>query len=260
MNPGAWVAIIAAAAGLFAFVAADVPVQRSRVEAFARRRGVVVTDSNAHHLVRYLALTRRWRVAGVVSATMAFTVHGLQHQTIGVDVLVGLAGWFTGAIIAELRIAGPVAVRRVASLERRTVGRYVPALVRLALLGAMGLSIVAAASLAWGLHALVLLTGAVALPLVVTVVSHRVVVRRQPIDPPDILAADEAIRRNSVRTLHAAATTLLLYGAAGPLILALSHGSTAVAVLVSLVCMAVIPIVGWRLGSQGAAGAYGLAQ
>jgi hypothetical protein len=102
-----WTVAIAVIAGLLTFVGADRPVDRRRLASFASRHRVAVTAANAAHLVRYLAATRRWRVAGAVTALTVYTVDGLQHQSLGVHIGYGLSGWFAGALLAEARLAGP---------------------------------------------------------------------------------------------------------------------------------------------------------
>lgn len=250
-----WVTTAAAVAGLVAFVFADVPVRRARLGRFALRYGLTVTPANASHLVSYLALTRRWRAAGAVAGTTAFVVHGLQHQSIGISIGHGLAGWFAGAIVAELRAVGPVGTRRVANLDRRTVGRYASTNARLGLAAASALCVlVAAATAVTGIfdrYPLVPLIAGTMLPLLVLGVSRAVAVRSQPAGSPDVIAADEAIRRNAVQALHAAAITLMLYAAVGPIIFVLAGSSAVMALVLTLVAMAGIPLLGWRIGPVG---------
>src|SRR3954451_14965315 len=79
------------------------PVSRARVERFARRQFLVVTAANGDPIIRYLATTRRWRVAGIVSgyllaATVSLTVGGIGSSA----VIALFAGWFAGALVAEI--------------------------------------------------------------------------------------------------------------------------------------------------------------
>lgn len=250
-----WVATAAAVAGLVAFVFSDVPVTRARLGKFALRYALTVTPVNAPHLVAYLALTRRWRAAGAVGGTTAFVVHGLQHQSIGISVGHGLAGWFAGAIVAELRAVGPVGVRGVANLDRRTVSRYVSTNARLGLaaVSALCLLVAVAASLSgsFGRYPLVPLIAGMVLPLLVLGVSRAVALRSQPAGLPELIEADEAIRRNAVQALHAAAITLMLYASVGPVIYVLAGSSAVVALVLTLVAMVGIPLLGWRIGPAG---------
>ena len=71
--------------------------------------------------------------------------------------------------------------------------------------------------------------------------------RPQPTDAPDLVAADEALRANSLQALYAAAVTLLLFAAAGPLLLLVAPAEPAT-VLACFVATAVgIVALGLRL-------------
>jgi hypothetical protein len=53
---------------------------------------MTMTGTNAPHVVRYLALTRRWRVAGLFVGLTAYLVDGLRPE-ISISILFA-AGWF----------------------------------------------------------------------------------------------------------------------------------------------------------------------
>jgi hypothetical protein len=250
MMIGPWLpAGFAVIGGLVAFVVADAPVSRERLARFASRHGLTVTADNAPHVVRYLALTCRWRVAGVVVGLTAHTVAGFQRQSLSVSILYGLVGWFVGAIVAEIRATPPAAVRRAASLEPRSVNRYVTPAARTALVVTTGLCLVAVALTFDNPRVWVRpLIAAIVLPVLVLAVVRRIAVRAQPISSPDIIAADEAIRRSSSQALYAAAVTLLLYASVGPLLWATVRDSVNVAFALTLLSLPAIPAIGWRLG------------
>jgi hypothetical protein len=200
------------------------PVPRRRVEEFARLHSLAVTAGNGNQIIAYRATTRRWRTAGLA---LSMLVQLVCTGHVALDFWWVLAGWFAGAIVAELRVAhlsrGP---RAVASLAPRRVAHYLPTLGRAAVPGSMVLCAVVACvgfvqcvtdrSFAIGdlitWTALGLGVGAV------TLAATRHVLRRsQPYAEPDKLAADDAIRSRSLHVLAGAGMTLVLYCVLGQL-------------------------------------------
>jgi hypothetical protein len=205
-------------------------VSRGRLARFARRQALTITADNGMRVIAYLATTRRWRSSGLVLAlfldvaySATLSRENLPHVT-GAAVF---AGWFIGAVAAEWRIATiPVGERRMASLHQRRLGDYVarPALVIAAVAWVVvaGAALLAAADTMWQDRplryyrqipgslwtelALLALTGA-ALGLV----TYRVLRRPQPLAPPDVLAADDAMRRHSLNMLIGSAVALAGY-------------------------------------------------
>ena len=201
---------------------ADEPVSAGRLAAFAQRHGLVVTPTNGNQVIRYLATTRRWRVAGLSVGFLASVAWALPQQRVYVNFLTAFAGWFAGALVAEARLAhlerGP---RRAASLVPRRVDSYRSRVVSALLPASIGVSLVLAvtslvvgtsraAALIWFAAALAVLCGE-------SIVERRVLHRPQPLAPPDQLAADDAIRSRSLHVLAAAGTTLVLYCVLGQL-------------------------------------------
>jgi hypothetical protein len=92
------------------------------------------------------------------------------------------------------------------------------------------------------------LVAAIVLPTLVMAVGRRIAMRAQPLSSADVIAADEAIRRNSSQALYAAATTLLLYAATGPLLGWMVEYSVGVALALTLLMLPAVPAIGWRLG------------
>jgi hypothetical protein len=203
------IAGVSAVAAALTFVAVDGPVSRPRLERFADRHGLTVTAGNGGQIIAYLAITRRWRAAGLTAGATAYTLIGLTEQRLGLSVLHMLAGWFVGALIAEVRVAAIKADKPKARLVRRTADRYLPT------------------SPLWRLGTLAVW------PVVVWVLR-----RPQPAAEPDVLAADDAIRSRSLHVLVASAVTLLLY-------LALA----AVPPVLALIFAVLVPLNGWRMAT-----------
>jgi hypothetical protein len=196
-------------------------VTRPRLERFARRQALPVTDGNGLLVLRYLATTRRWRASGLLVALMvAVAYDATLSKEYAVHVSGGevFAGWFIGAVIAEWRIATvPVGMRRVASLDRRQLSDYVavPAVVMAAgvwtLVVLTELLMVAgslprrpsAGGAPWFELALTIVGGAA-----VVVVARRVLTRPQPVAAPDVLAADDSLRSRSLHVLVGSAVAL----------------------------------------------------
>ena len=65
---------------------------------------LTVTADNGNHIVRYLATTRRWRVAGLGGGITASILLHLPDE-VRFDAGVIFAGWFLGALVAEMRVA-----------------------------------------------------------------------------------------------------------------------------------------------------------
>jgi hypothetical protein len=234
---------IVALAMLVTFVVVDLPVDRRRVEVFAARQDLAITRDNAALVIAYLARTRRWRAAGLVGGVTWYTVGALRHDTIGINIGYALVGWFAGALVAEAWISGPARTRSAASLIRRTPGHYLPSSVWAPLAGTAVLCAVLAIP-GWGGRSWVWLAAAVGLPAVVILAGTRIRLRPQPLAAPDMLAADDAIRRRSMRVLTASAVTLLAYCVLDE---ALTRLTGAAFVLVMLAGAIAVPVGGWRM-------------
>jgi hypothetical protein len=236
------------------------PVSRARLARFASRHRLTITVDNGEQVIRYLAQTRRWRSAGLVVGAVVSSVASIPHGTVRVDFLALLAGWFVGALVAEVRLAAGAGAlgqpgRRVASLRSRNQSAYLGPVVRGLLPAAVALStgtavvtVVVDGAPRWRYLA-VWLTG-LAVAGSVAWVARRVLRRRQPALAPDRLAADEAIRSRSLHVLHAAGATLVLYcvlfqlAQLGPLLAPGTTGYAVVPVTAALGIFAV-PLLGW---------------
>jgi hypothetical protein len=96
------------------------------VERFAQQHRLVVTADNGQRVIDYLATTRRWRATGLAAGLAASLAWHLRQQMFGVNWVFMLAGWFLGALIAELRVARLTARRSAAVLVPRSADRYLP--------------------------------------------------------------------------------------------------------------------------------------
>ena len=236
-------------------VIADAPVTRHRVEVFAARQGLTITEDNCAQVIAYLAVTRRWRSAGLVGAMMWYVVVAFRHQTIGINAGYALSGWFVGALIAEVRLNSLVTTRRAASPERRTLDRFLPRVNRWLLpttaVTCLVLAGIAAAngSVASDRSVGIWVAAGIGLPAVVALVARRILLRPQPQVSADVLSADEAIRRRSLQVVTASAITLLLYCVVGQLLVLVNRAETSAAAVVVLVMIGIVavPVTGWRL-------------
>lgn len=199
-------------------------VSRRRVERFAVRQGLVVTVDNGNQVIRYLATTRRWRVAGFVAGLVAsgiFFRQPSENISVGAELIVIFVGWFAGALIAEVRVEHLEHGRiRAASLQPRRPERYVQrftwALVPAAAVVAVatGAATAAAAALGWAepnwaWAGFWLLVG-LGVAATVRTIQHAVLRRPQPLAAPDVIAADDAIRARALAVLSAGGAALVL--------------------------------------------------
>lgn len=219
-----------------AVAAGDDVVARARVERFAAKHRLTITVQNGAQVIEYLAATRRWRAFGlaaglVVSAALSLS---LSLSDITVNALALVAGWFAGALAAEIHLARPAFAGpiRKALVMRRNVEDYLPRLPRLLVPLATATCLAAGAftrDLLWT-------CAGIAVAAVVWFTQRRVLGRPQPFDEPDRLAADDAIRSRSARVLAGAGFALIMY-----CVLAQLHGFETVVLL----GMVLVPIAGF---------------
>jgi hypothetical protein len=174
------------------------PISRSRVQAFAYHHKLTITTDNGDRVIRYLAVTRRWRSAGL-GLTVSFGAAWAFLSGASVTLLAVFAGWFAGALAAELHLAFVRHdTKRSASLRPRRPEDYVSPIVWWlpVLSAAVGvpLMLMAGGATTWMAAALLVL-GAVVL------VRRRVLLRAQPAAAPDVVAADDAVRSRSIHVL-----------------------------------------------------------
>jgi hypothetical protein len=214
-------AVLALIVCLAALSASRDPVNRARVERFARLHALPITVSNGNQAIRYLAVTRRWRTAGLIGGLVVSGGWTLPDGRVGGDSLAMFSGWFVGALVAEVRVARvPFGPRRAASLMPRSPAAYLSRAARALLPAATALSLAVGAAtaiaaltghevhrvaaLAW---LVVTLTTAAAVHAMRRYILHR----PQPVAPPDVTAADDAIRSRSLHVLSGAGAALVAY-------------------------------------------------
>jgi hypothetical protein len=234
-------------------------VERSRVSLgrmrrFARKHRLTVTAANGERVIRYLATTRRWRTVGLVAGLFSSVGWALWHGSVGFDFLTLFAGWFAGALVAEVRLARPrFGPRRAASLTTRAPAMYLPRWARSLVQVPAVVSVAAIAPLMLrgaGPAALVLGGTAAAIAVVVSFVQARVLRRPQPVDAPDVVAADDAIRSRSLHVLTGGGATLVLYCLLGQLTL-LADLTSPEAHLQGWAGLGffVVPLLGWSMAT-----------
>lgn len=190
------------------------PVERTRVERFARRQSLDITSANGNLVIRYLATTRRWRAGGLILAAVVFSVGSILAGRLSVSTTELFAGWFAGAVIAEWRVsAADSGTRRAARLVPRRRRDYLDGPARVlpvtAAMACIGLVVATAVGgVMGGQDVWIPLCGwaflAIAGLTAVYVVQRRVLGRAQPVLPADVQAADDAIRVRSLRVIAGA--------------------------------------------------------
>jgi hypothetical protein len=211
-------------AGVVAWVVLVIegPVSRQRLERFARRQRLPITADNGNQVIRYLATTRRWRVAGFIAGLFASQIVAPPGTFVHANFLAIFTGWFLGALVAEVRVAhleyGSI---RAASLQPRRPDLYVrrfawvlvPATAVVAL--ATGAATAVAGATGWARpdwpRAVALLVAALGLAATIRAIQHAVLRRAQPLAAPDVIRADDAIRSRSLHVLCGGGGALVLF-------------------------------------------------
>jgi hypothetical protein len=197
-------------------------VSRARLEMFARRQRLTVTVDNGDRVIRYLATTRRWRVAGFIGGLLASQLGTPEGTIIHFNSAALFAGWFLGALVAEVRVEhlGHGSIR-AASLRPRRPHRYVRRFVWLLVPASAVVALVTGAATAaagatgrvepdWTLAG-IWLTLAIALAVTVRLIQLAVLRRPQPAAAPDVIEADDAIRSRSLHVLSGGGAALVLF-------------------------------------------------
>jgi hypothetical protein len=208
---------------------------------WAQARGLELTPENRPVVARYLRRARWLPVLGALVAVILPTVVELIRS--GELVILGFhsdgsgapyagpmeayIGYLLGALCAELSLARPMdATRRTASLAPRELADYLPrrllraqrALGVVVALGVLVTGLVPYPPAASDVDWVALAIGAVAFGLFAIGVEalERWVVRRpQPYTGPSLVAADDAIRAQSVHAIAGAGLALLLVALSG---------------------------------------------
>ena len=217
----------AALVGWFTWPAsrANWPVE---VVQWAQGHALQLTLRNRAMVVYYVRLSITLRVIGGVGGLV---IGALFDDATGLDTSSGagfwiwiVLGWLVGASWAEYRLTRPPSTGHAASLTPREVLDYLPARLYAAPMVAAGVAVLLAAigllapdPAAPPLHplpptaGLVLgAIGAILIAVLIRLAVRAVVARRQPTGPPDIVAADDAIRASAVHNLAGGGTAAIL--------------------------------------------------
>lgn len=197
------------------------------VVAWARGYDVQLTERNRAMITYYVRLAITLRVIGGVGGLV---LGALFDDATGLDTSSGagfwiwiLLGWLLGSSWAEYRLTRPLPTEQAASLMPREVQDYLPRHLYAAPAAAASVAVIITAI---GLIApgpadgpnplpptagLVLgAVGAVLIAVLITLAVRSVVARRQPSGPPDVIAADDAIRASAVHNLAGGGTAAIL--------------------------------------------------
>jgi hypothetical protein len=241
------------------------PVDRPEVELFARSANLTVSVENGVRIIDAIARTRFWRVIGataaVVLAVLFLIWNTFRTQKLDINLwllLVFLAGYYVGSVVAEYRTAHQEygEVPRVASLRPRQLSDYIgswakswPRALAVSGLAAALVAVIAANRLGWGAVAGV---GAALIAVTTAVVGRHIVERPSTVESAELMAADSAIRSRSLHALFGATVGIQMWLACIALIEALAavatragwrpHGPLWFAVL--LILGAIVPIRG----------------
>ncbi|HEY7223814.1 MAG TPA: hypothetical protein VH561_09525 [Micromonosporaceae bacterium] len=197
-------------------------ISRDRLERFARRQRLDITPDNGNQVIRYLAVTRRWRVWGFIGGVIGSQLFAPPGTIVKVDFVTIFAGWFVGALVAEVRVShlayGSI---RTASLQPRRAQRYVRGFAWALVPASAGVALaVAAATFVAGLAgwadpawpwAAAWLAVALAVAGGVWTIQHAVLRRPQPLAAADVIEADDAIRSRSLHVLCGGGAALVLF-------------------------------------------------
>ncbi len=237
------IALILAVAVPVALVRAYAKVSDELLAEWARAHAVELTPENRPVVARYLRsgrVLRTWGVVGglllpsIVELVVSGRIQLLGFGTDGTSApyagpMGAFVGYLLGAVIAEVSIARRIdPARRSASVVPRELEQYMPRVLLYAqralgiavLAGALALGVVPFKQSAGDVEPqwLALLTFGVALAAFAAGLEalERWVVRRpQPFTSPSLVAADDAIRAQSVHSLAGSGLALLLVAFSG---------------------------------------------
>src|ERR1700674_1917844 len=229
---------------VWGLVRALVPPSQRALTRWAARYGLHLSDVNRSLISRYLQRTRSLQMAGAgvgwIATGVFVTGTGQFVPLFGVPLMIAIAGYLLGAVIAEasfLRQRGAQPGVRSAALTPRGLLDYVRRLTVWALRGLPVVLVVLAVLYALvPKHAetpsdvsapLVLAASAllVAVAFAVDRLLQAMVARPRPAINAELMAADDAIRASSIHALSGAGVGLVLVGI-GAVLFALQYSST----------------------------------
>jgi hypothetical protein len=208
---------------------------------WAQARGLELTPENRPVVARYLRRARVLRICGALAGVLLPTLveliwhgelvilgfHGDGSAAPYAGPMEAYIGYLLGALAAEVSLArARDPARRTASLSPRELDGYLPhrlllaqrGLAVLVVLGIVVTRLVPYPSSASDPDWSALAAGAVffaGFAVVLELVERWIVRRRQPFTSVSLVAADDAIRAQSVHTLAGAGLALLLLGLSG---------------------------------------------
>jgi hypothetical protein len=205
---------------------------RAPKEEFVRGRasayGLELSAANRDFVSAYLRRSKRIRtvgaLAGVITSVVWTAVTEDSTAFISNGLIMAAAGYLAGAFVAEFLLQRPQAKgSRLASLVPRTLGDYLP---RTAIAIQRGLPVLSLALIPVyaglqgrpripvriGVGGFALISVVVVGGAILVEAAQRMVVRRaQPVLPPDLLSADDAVRSASVHAMAGAGIALMLF-------------------------------------------------
>lgn len=192
-----------------------------RVTSFTVRQYLRLTPDNAGLVGGALTVQYRWRRLGLwAGGVVGILLTGL-FGTVQLSLAAILGGWFVGAAFAEFRVSRPVeSGPRRAVLATRSTGRFTTLGNRVAVASVGGLAVVllvTAVAVGVANRNADWLQPSVVLVLVwaaLFVLYRRVVGRPAPAEPADLVAADDALRCQSLAVLSGSAVALSGFPAA----------------------------------------------
>ena len=224
------------------------PLEPAFVREWADAHALRLTPDNRTMVEYYLGTAQKLRtlgaVAGIVLPPLVAWALGWDNTTGWSPLLWILPGYLIGAFYAELALNRPLGRTGAASLTPRRVRDYLPARLvtgqrlfgLIAVLGAAAVLVLPIDDrlAGTGTAAAGFIGGAVA--VAIEVIERHIVARPQPVVAPDLVAADDAIRSQSMHSVSGSGLAIIM----------LCVGSVALALAQSLegpLSIAVVPIV-----------------
>lgn len=200
------------------------PLDPAFVQEWADAHALTITPVNRPLVEHYLATARKLRTLGAVAGLFLapLLVWAVGAEGGRANLFWILPGYLLGALYAELALNRPLDAKRAAALTPRHVADYLPQRLLLAqrtagVLCALGGVVVAMSGLGQESASdgalLAPATIGTALAIGLELIERHIVRRPQPVVAPDLLAADDAIRSQSVHSVAGSGVAMLLLAA-----------------------------------------------